>query len=323
MTYIFHMNDFEIKQLWVDKYKPKTIDDLVLDSNIKKFFKDQIASNNIVNTCFYGPPGIGKSTICQVICNEMNAVKLFIPCAVEGNVATAQGKLREFCDAMPFENRLKIVILDEVDAASATQDSSFQKALRNLIEEAQGDCRFLLNCNYVEKVIQPIKSRCPVVNLRFDKKDLLLRLKLILDSEKISYNRDSLKAFIESAFKLYPDIRRIVNYLQSSCASGTLVVNETTINDTEKEGFLKELVDKSIQANNMLDVRKFYLANKDKISDYVMFASDVFNYVVDNSIILNSDGILKLTDMLYYMNMVIDKESMFFGMLVAINKWHE
>ena len=114
------MNDFEIKQLWVDKYKPKTIDDLVLDSSIKKFFKNQIDSNNIVNACFYGPPGIGKSTICQVICNEMNAVKLFIPCAVEGNVATAQGKLREFCDAMPFENRLKIVILDEVDAASAT-----------------------------------------------------------------------------------------------------------------------------------------------------------------------------------------------------------
>ena len=253
----------------------------------------------------------------------MNAVKLFIPCAVEGNVATAQGKLREFCDAMPFENRLKIVILDEVDAASATQDSSFQKALRNLIEEAQGDCRFLLNCNYVEKVIQPIKSRCPVVNLKFDKKDLLLRLKLILDSEKISYNKDSLKAFIESAFKLYPDIRRIVNYLQSSCASGTLTVNESTINDTEKEGFLKELVSKTIQANNMLDVRKFYLANKDKISDYVMFASDVFNYVVDNDIVSNSDGILKLTDLLYYLNMVIDKESMFFGMLVAINKWHE
>lgn len=317
------MNDFEIKQLWVDKYKPKTIDDLVLDSSIKKFFKDQIDSNNIVNACFYGPPGIGKSTICQVICNEMNAVKLFIPCAVEGNVATAQGKLREFCDAMPFENRLKIVILDEVDAASATQDSSFQKALRNLIEEAQGDCRFLLNCNYVEKVIQPIKSRCPVVNLKFDKKDLLLRLKLILDSEKISYNKDSLKAFIESAFKLYPDIRRIVNYLQSSCASGTLTVNESTINDTEKEGLLKELVSKTIQANNMLDVRKFYLANKDKISDYVMFASEVFNYVVDNDIVSNSDGILKLTDLLYYLNMVIDKESMFFGMLVAINKWHE
>lgn len=252
----------------------------------------------------------------------MNAVKMFIPCAVEGNVATAQGKLREFCDSMPFESRLKIVILDEVDAASATQDSSFQKALRNLIEEAQSDCRFLLNCNYVEKVIQPIKSRCPVVNLKFDKKDLLIRLKLILDTEKISYDRDSLKAFIESAFKLYPDIRRIISYLQSSCASGTLVVNEDTINDTEKENLLKELIDKTISASNMIEIRKFYLANKDKISDYVVFSSDVFNYVVDNEIVVDSNGILKLTDILYYMNMVIDKESMFFGLLTAINKWH-
>ena len=311
----------ELKQLWVDKYRPKTIDELVLSNDLKKFFKDQIATNNIVNACFSGPAGIGKSTICQVICNEINAVKLFIPCAVEGNVATAQGKLREFCDSMPFESRLKIVILDEVDASSATQDSSFQKSLRNLIEEAQGDTRFLLNCNFIEKVLDPIKSRCPIVNLKFDKKDLLIRLKHILDSENISYTRDSLKAFIESAFKLYPDIRRIVNYLQSSCASGSLIVNENAIDDSEKEEFLKQLVNQISTTNNLINVRQFYLSNKDKIIDFVAFASDIYNYVIDNGIVVDSDGILKMTDILYYMNMVIDKESMLFGMITAINKY--
>lgn len=123
--YIFNMQNNEMNLLWVDKYKPKTIDDLVLDESIKKYFKDMVASKNVINLTFSGAAGIGKSTICQVLCNELNAVKLFIPCAVEGTVATAQGKLKEFCDSLPFENRPKIVILDEVDAASATQDSSF------------------------------------------------------------------------------------------------------------------------------------------------------------------------------------------------------
>lgn len=123
------------------------------------------------------------------------------------------------------------------------------------------------------------------------------------------------------AFKLYPDIRRIINYLQSSCASGKLVVNEDTINDSEKESLLKELINEVVKTNDLLNVRRLYLSKKDKIIDYVAFASEVFNYVVDSQLVVDADGILKLSDMMYYMNVVIDKESMFFGMLTAISKY--
>ena len=203
----------EDRQLWVDKYRPRKMKDLVLSQDIKQYFKNMLKSGNVLNATFSGPPGIGKSTICKVIAEELGAEVKFIPCAVKGNVATAQGELKDFCDVMTFDGKLKVVILDEIDSASATTDSSFQKALRNIIEAAQSDTRFLLNCNYVEKVIQPIKSRCPVINLSFDKRDLLGRIRSILDEEKIEYTKEELKAFLETSFKFYPDIRQIINCL--------------------------------------------------------------------------------------------------------------
>lgn len=307
--------------LWVDKYRPKNLKDLVLNSETKKYFKNMLKSKNILNQTFSGPAGIGKSTICKVICNELDAEVLFIPCAVKGNVATAQGELKSFCDALSLDGKPKIVILDEVDASSASQDSSFQKALRNLIESAQTDTRFLLNCNYIEKVIQPIKSRCPVVNLSFDKKDLLVRIKYILDQENIEYDKDSMKDFIESAFKFYPDIRSIINYLQGCCTTGKLIVSEQAISDVEKENFIKDLVEEIKIQNNLLKIREFYCKNKERIQDYVVFSAELYNYFLDNNLITDPDGILKITDILYYIDQCVDKESMFFGLITAIKKY--
>ena len=313
--------DQDSKQLWVDKYRPRKLKDLVLSQDIKQYFKNMLKSGNILNATFSGPPGIGKSTICRVIAEELGAEMKFIPCAVKGNVATAQGELKDFCDAMTFDGKLKIVILDEVDSASATTDSSFQKALRNIIEAAQSDTRFLLNCNYVEKVISPIKSRCPVINLSFDKRDLLYRIKGILEEEKIEYVKDDLKAFLEVAFNFYPDIRQIINCLQGCCTSGKLVVSQKAISDVEKENFIADLVKKTLEARNLLDVRQHYIRCKSDLSDYIDGASQLFNYVVDNGIVSSPEGVLKLTDLVYQINMVVDKEPTFFGMLTAVKAY--
>lgn len=311
----------EEKILWVDKYKPRKLSELVLSDNIKKYFSSMIKTKNILNCTFSGPAGIGKSTICNVIANEIKAEKMFIPCAVEGNVATAQGKLKTFCDSMTFDGNLKIVILDEVDASSATQDSSFQKSLRNLIEAAQEDTRFLLNCNYIEKVLQPIKSRCPVINLKFEKKDLLKRIKFILDEEKIEYTKETLKQFIEESFKFYPDIRRIISYLQGSCTTGKLIITFETSSNSDKDSLISNIVNKCLNEKNILDVRKYYLTCKEKISDYIEFGSLLFNYVVDNNIVESPEAILKLSDILYQINIVVDKECSLFAMLVAIKQY--
>ncbi len=313
------MNEF--KEEWVDKYRPKTLKDYVLNSDIRQYFKNMIKNKSLTSCTFSGIQGSGKTTLAKVLCNEFDADVLFIKCATEGVIDTLRTTVEPFCNAMSLDGKLKIVVLDEVDSASSSGTNNFQMALRTLIEDAQTDTRFILTCNTVGKVIPPILSRCPVIPLEFNKKDLLIHVKKILDAENITYDKESLKAFIEEAFKYYPDCRRIIKYLQICCNSGTLVVKLNAIINNGKDDFLKELVDIVINEKNLLNVRSFYLKNKDKLGDFVDATANIFNYVIDNNIVTNADGILKLTDLMYYINQVVDKESMFFGVLTAINKY--
>lgn len=305
---------------WVDKYRPTKLKDYVLDADIKDYFKRMIKSKALQSMTFAGIAGSGKTTLAKLLCNEFDAEVLFVPCATDGTLDVLRTKITEFCNAMSFEGKPKIVILDEVDSASQSGQNNFQMALRTLIEAAQDDTRFILTCNIKEKVIPAVLSRCPIVPLRFDKKDLLLHVKKILDNEKIEYDKEGLKAFIEEAFRFYPDCRRIVKYLQFCSNSGKLIVKLNAIVNSEKDDFIKDIVDKTISLPNILDVRKFYLANKTKLVDFIEGASMLFNYVVDNDLV-DSDGILKLTDLVYQENVVVDKEPTFFGMLVAIKRY--
>lgn len=193
-------------------------------------------------------------------------------------------------------------------------------ALRTLIEAAQDDTRFIATCNFQGKVIPAVLSRCPIIPLKFDKKDLLWHVKKILDAEKIEYTKDSLKAFIEEAFRFYPDCRRIIKYLQFCSSSGKLVVKLNAIVNSEKDDFIEDIVSKALSLPNILDVRKHYLASKDKLADFVEGGSLLFNYVVDNDLV-DEDGLLKLADMVFQLNAVIDKEPTFFGMLAAVRKY--
>ena len=203
-----------IKTEWVDKYCPKTLKDYVLDPEIKQYFKNMIKNKNLQNFTLIGCPGSGKTTLAKVLANEFNAEVLFIKCATEGGVDVLRSKVEPFCNAMTMDGKIKLVILDELDAATSTSGSgsSFQMGLRTLIESAQEDTRFVCTANY-NKIIPAVLSRCPIIPLRFEKKDLLLHVKKILDAEEIKYDRVSLKAFVEEAFRFYPDIRRIIKYL--------------------------------------------------------------------------------------------------------------
>lgn len=310
-----------MKELWIDKYKPTTLDEYVLDKDLKQYFKSMISKKTLQNFSMISTPGSGKTTLAKILCNELDAQVLFVPCATDGTVDVLRTKIQDFCNALSMEGKIKIVILDEVDSASAGGGNNFQQALRTLIEAAQDDTRFLITGNFIQKIIAPLLSRCPVIPLKFDKKDLLLHVKKILDNESIKYTRDSIKAFIEEAFQYYPDCRRIINYLQFCCSSGELVVNLNNVAESEKNELIDAIVDKLKTTSNMLEVRKFYLSEKDKISDYVEFGSVLFKHVVDNGIVVDLDGILKMTDLLFQLNTVIDKESGFFGLLTAITKW--
>lgn len=318
------MFDMEIlermKDLWVDKYAPKTLDEYVLNPELKEYFKAMVAKNAPQNCLFAGVQGSGKTTLAKILAKELNAETLFVKCATDGTLDVLRTKISEFCNAMSIEGRPKVVILDELDSASSSGVNNFQLALRTLIEGAQSDTRFLCTCNFVAKIVPAILSRCPLIPLKFDKRDLLQRVKFILDSEQVKYTRDGLKAFIEEAFKFYPDCRRIVNYLQFCCGTGELVVKLSQIADSGKEEFLKELFEKIRSEKDLLDVRRFYLANKEKVSDFVAFGSDVFNYAVDNGLV-SEEGTLALADRLYELNVVIDKEVGLFAMATAVRKY--
>lgn len=309
------------KDEWVDKYHPKTLKDYVLNSDIKSYFKSMIKNKSLQNFLLSGNAGTGKTTLAKIIANETNAEVLFVRCATEGTIDVLRSKVEPFCNAMTMDGRQKIVILDELDSSSSGDSvNNFQKGLRTVIEAASDDTRFICTCNYIGKILPPLLSRCPLIPLKFDKKDLVIHVKKILDSENISYTKDTLKAFIEESFRFYPDIRRIIKYLQFCCNTGELIVKLNSIANGEKEEFVKDLIKQTFDTTNILDVRKFYLQNKEKLGDMLEAGSLIFNYVVDNGLV-TPDGVLKLTDLLYQTNVCVDKEPQIFGMLIAISKY--
>ncbi len=308
------------KELWVDKYRPKKLADYLLDEDLKQYFKNMIKNKAMQNMTFIQCQGSGKTTLAKILCNEFDAEVLFVKCATEGTVDRLRSEVEPFCNAMSIEGKLKIVVLDEIDSASSSGDNNFQKGLRTLIEAAQDDTRFILTAN-MEKVMAAILSRCPIIPLSFGMKDLLKHVKKILDAEKITYTKESLKQFVQESFKYCPDCRRIINYLQFCCNTGELVVKFNIVANAGKEEFISSVVKQTLECKNILDVRKFYLQNKAKLSDYIEGGSLLFNYVVDNNIVDDAQAVLKLTDLLYQLNVVVDKEPTFFGMLVVVQAY--
>lgn len=312
------METEELKEYWTTEFEPRNLDEMVLTSELRTQFKNLLSSKSKFNCLLAGSAGIGKTTIAKMLARELNASVLFIPCGIEGTVSVAQGKIKNFCESLEMEGKPKLVLLDELDSASGTQDSSMQKTLRNIISESP-DTMFIATCNYPEKIIEPIRSRLGVINLKFTGKDLWVRLKFILDTKKITYTNDSLSLFIKNVLKIhYPDIRRIISEMQTYCSTGTLIVPESI--STSDKSFMSELIDKVKTEKDILALRQFYITNKSKIEDYLTFSSELFNYLLDNGILKDKDVIVKMSNMIYQMNLVIDKEITFFGMMTMLNK---
>ena len=310
--------EFEMNEFWTEEFAPKTIGEMVLTEDIKNHFRNLLESKTRFNLLLAGSPGIGKTTIANIISNTLNATTLFIKCGIEGNVETAKTKLQNFCNAMSIDGRPKVVILDELDSASGTQDNSFQKILRNIISDSP-DTIFIGTCNYPEKVISPIKSRLGLISLKFTARELLARIQHILDTKKIKYTTDSLKEFVINVIKTnYPDIRRIISILSDCCSSGELIVSSKVTDNDHNKDLVKAIVDKAINTEDILEVRKFYIQNKNKIDDYLRLSSEIFNYVMDNGIVKDRAKILRLSNIIYQLNIVVDKEIQFFNLISTL-----
>ena len=266
------MNDF----LWVEKYRPRKIAETILPDDLKQTFQRLVDTGELPNMLFTGTAGLGKTTVAKALCNELNVDYIIINGSEEGNIDTLRGKIKQFASTVSLTGGYKVVILDEADYLNP---QSTQPALRGFIEEFANNCRFILTCNFKNRIIEPLHSRCGVYEFNTTKKDLAVlaqkffeRAKYILTEEGVQFNEKSIPPLI---IKHAPDWRRIINELQRHSISGSLVGDVTnnigtfdTLFTCLKEKDFKKM--RSWVTNNMdTDASAIFRGLYDQMYDYL------------------------------------------------------
>ena len=209
--------------LWVEKYRPRKIAETILPSNLKKTFQAIVDSGELPNMLFSGTAGLGKTTVAKALCNELSLDYILVNGSEEGNIDTLRGKIKQFASSVSLQGGYKVVILDEADYLNP---QSTQPALRAFIEEFANNCRFILTCNFKNRIIEPLHSRCSVYEFNTSKKDMaalaaqmMQRMQTILNTERVDYED---KVLAELIMKHAPDWRRVINEAQRHSISGSI-----------------------------------------------------------------------------------------------------
>jgi DNA polymerase III delta prime subunit len=246
--------------LWVEKYRPQKIDDCVLPQALKDTFRQYVEQGELPNFLFTGTAGVGKTTIAKALCNEIGAEFMMINGSEESGIDTLRTKIKGFASTISLTDAKKVVILDEADYLNA---NSTQPALRGFIEEFANNCRFILTCNFKNRIIEPIHSRCSVVEFKIDSKDkqeiaatFFKRAVSILKQEQIEFDP---KVVAELITKHFPDYRRILNELQRYSVSGK--IDSGILVNMSEESF-KGLI-KLLKEKDFTEVRKWVSKNSD------------------------------------------------------------
>ena len=211
------MNEF----LWVERYRPNTIEECILPQSLKDTFSEVVKHGELHNMLLSGTAGLGKTTVARALCNELNLEYLLINSSEENGIDVLRSKIKQFASTVSLQGgKYKVVILDEADYLNA---QSTQPALRGFIEEFSANCRFILTCNFKNRIIEPLHSRCSVIEFNTNKKQLaglagqfMKRLQFILDKEGIKYSN---KVIADLIMRYAPDWRRVLNECQRYSAS--------------------------------------------------------------------------------------------------------
>jgi len=266
--------------LWVEKYRPRTINQCILPKELKETFQSQIENKELPNMMFTGTAGTGKTTVARSLCHELGIDYLLVNGSEESGIDTLRNKIKHFASTVSLTGSVKVVILDEADYLNP---QSTQPALRGFIEEFSSNCRFILTCNFKNRIIEPLHSRCTVIDFKtpIEQKSqiaeqMLERLEIILDYEQIKYEKPVLAELI---IKHFPDFRRTINEVQrysvsGSIDSGILVqISDLAVNDLIK--CLKEKDFRSMRkwVSNNMDTepaaifRKIYDSMNERVED--------------------------------------------------------
>jgi DNA polymerase III delta prime subunit len=257
--------------LWVEKHRPRTINECVLPESLRNTFNDIVGGGELPNMMFTGSAGVGKTTVARALCNELNLDYIIVNGSEDGNIDTLRGKIKQFASTVSFQGGYKVVILDEADYLNP---QSTQPALRGFIEEFSSNCRFILTCNFKNRIIDPLHSRCSVYEFNVGNKVemaglFMARLQHILTVEQVIYEQSVLAELI---MKYMPDWRRVINECQRYGMSGSI---DSGILVTLSESSIKGLM-KDLKAKNFKGMRKWVSDNIDVES------AKLFRMVYDN-----------------------------------------
>ena len=303
------------KFLWVEKYRPKTIDDCILSDTIKGTLNDLVKEERVPNLMFTGPAGVGKTTVARAICDMTNSDYIIINGSDEGRmIDTLRTKMTQFCSTISLQGGRKVVIIDEADYMNP---DSVQPAMRGFIEKFAENCSFIFTCNFKNRIIEPIHSRCAVVDFTLKKDEkpeiasqFLIRCGNILSEENIEHDK---RVVIELINKHFPDFRRVINELQRYGTSGNI---DSGILANIGELNLNQLVS-ALRDKNFHNMRQWVVSNvdNDPATVYRKIYDKLYEVLEKSSI---PQAVLIIADYQYKSAFVADQEVNLVACLVEL-----
>lgn len=296
--------------LWVEKWRPKNLDDYIGNQSVIDKVRSFIDANDVPHLLFYGSAGTGKSTICKIIINAIDCDYIVINASDENNVETVRTKVKNFASTLGFKT-WKIVMLDEFDYMTPNA----QAILREMMEKYSNSTRFLLTCNYVEKIIPAIQSRCQCYNIVPPKKsDVAIRAAQILDQEEITYTPGDIKILVDAG---YPDIRKVINDCQKQSINGELKLDKQSI--IESNYALKTidiLKGKKTAKESLSEIRQLFADSQ--VKDYTPLYQLLYDEVDSYSNGHSAEVILKIADYEYQSTIRVIKELSAAALIISI-----
>lgn len=296
--------------LWTEFYRPESLENYVGNEAMKRNFKKYIDSNDIPHLLLSGKPGGGKTTAAKLLVKQMNVDSMLINASDENSVDIIRNKVKGFASTVGFRDK-KVIILDEFDFMSPPA----QAILRNLMETYSQHCRFILTCNYVEKVIPAIQSRTQSYQiLPPSKKEVAQRMVTILNEEKITFDIADLVTIVNSA---YPDIRKVINTCQQSSNDGSLTLDQGNLMESDVKQKIVELLSSKISGKVKYNQIRQFIADA-RIQDFTEIYSFLFQHVDKYAPSNTSEVILTLSEGVTNESMVIDKEIVMMATLIKV-----
>lgn len=310
MSFFEQKEEMVDNSLWVEKYRPIKLDDYVGNEHLKEKVSGYIESEDVPHLLLFGRAGTGKTTLAKLIVKSIECDYMVINASDENNVDTVRNKVKNFASSQGFK-KYKIIILDEFDYMTPNA----QAILRNLMETFSKHCRFILTCNYVEKIIDPIQSRCQTFQIvPPSKKEVAVQLDKILKSENIKYDVKDLVPIIDSS---YPDIRKIINTCQLNSVKGVLKLSKNDLLDSDFKTKILDILKASDDSRNKYMKIRQTVADS-KVQDFTEMYSLLYDKVDEYASGKVSGVILVLAEGQHRDALAVDKEIPFMATILNI-----